>query len=353
MSNRSPPHFGIDQPSPRSICIIRLGAIGDLVQTIPLAGALKARWPEAHLTWVAPPLPAELLRGSPSVDEILHFRPRRGFAWFEELKELKRRLRARPFDVVLVPESGWTAALAGRLVPSTVRVGPARPRGRWFHDLLLSHRVPTAPMSHRIDEVLDFARAIGVEVEKPEWNLRLLAKEREQRNRFFQDLGEPACGVIMGTGDGRKDWPPDRWSPVINALHERWGLRVILLGGPGDRERITGDGVISRARGEPLDELGPDLRRLMWLVDGCRLVLGPDTGLLHLAAAMGTPVVGLFGYTNPRRFGPRGTGACRVADGYACTPGEEVGVNEQMRKGGMARVTPRMVLDQVAELLPG
>ncbi len=351
MSDRAPPRFGIERPPPSSICIVRLGAIGDLIQTLPLASALKARWPDAHLTWVAPPLPAELLRGSPSVDEILHFRPRRGLSWLQEIRELKQRLRARNFGVVLVPELGLTAGLAGRMVPSSVRVGPARTRGRWFHGLLLSHRVSPAPLAHRTEEVLDFARAIGVEVQEPEWSLRLLAREREQQVRFFRELGEPACGVIMGTGDGRKDWPPDRWSPVINALEERWGMRVILLGGPGDQERLTADGVISRSRGEPVDELGPDLRRLMWLVDGCRLVLGPDTGLLHLAAAMGTPVVGLFGYTNPRRFGPRGKAACRVADGYSHQPGEELRVTKEMRKDGMTRVTPRMVLDEVEEIL--
>jgi heptosyltransferase I len=351
VTDRAPPRFGIERPPPSSICIVRLGAIGDLIQTLPLASALKAKWPDAHLTWVAPPLPAELLRGSPSVDEILHFRPRRGLLWFQEIRGLRQRLRTRTFDVVLVPELGLTAGLAGRMVRSSVRVGPARTRGRWFHHLLLSHRVPKAPLAHRVEEVLDFARSIGVDIQEPEWSLRLLARERDQQTRFFQELGEPACGVIMGTGDGRKDWPPDRWSPVINALAERWGLRVILLGGPGPRERLTADGVISRSRGEPVDELGPDLRRLMWLVDGCRLVLGPDTGLLHLAAAMGTPVVGLFGYTNPRRFGPRGQGACRVADGYSREPGEELQVTEEMRRAGMARVTPRMVLDEVEEIL--
>ena len=96
-----------------------------------------------------------------------------------------------------------------------------------------------------------------------------------------------------------------------------------------------------------LDARRNDLRRLLWLLDGSRVVITPDTGPLHMARALEVPVVSLFGFTNPKRSGPYRRFTELIVDGYARFPGEDYPVSMERRAGGMARITPAMVLEKV------
>jgi heptosyltransferase I len=107
------------------------------------------------------------------------------------------------------------------------------------------------------------------------------------------------------------------------------------------------DEILQRTSAEVVDTLGDDLRRLVWIVEGSALTLSPDTGPLHISRAVGTPVVGLFGYTNPRRTGPYRAYQDLVVDGYARHPGEEYPI-EHAYRDGMKRITVEMVLEKVA-----
>ena len=134
----------------------------------------------------------------------------------------------------------------------------------------------------------------------------------------------------------------------IEALEDDFGLQPVLVGGPGAAEREIADRTLALTRARSvIDTLGDDLRRLVWTVDGSALVISPDTGPLHIARALETPVVGLFGYTNPKRSGPWRRDEDLVVDGYARTPGEAYPITPEYRDG-MKRVTVEGVLEKVA-----
>lgn len=118
------------------------------------------------------------------------------------------------------------------------------------------------------------------------------------------------------------------------------------MGGPSPEERRLADAILAGTRARVVDALADDVRRLVWLLEGSALVVSPDTGPLHIARALGRPVVGLFGHTNPRRSGPYRAFADLVVDGYAAYPGEEYPVSATPRDG-MRRVTVDAVLAKV------
>jgi heptosyltransferase I len=119
------------------------------------------------------------------------------------------------------------------------------------------------------------------------------------------------------------------------------------VGGPSEIEREAAAAITRLARVPVVHALGDDIRRLIWLLDGATVVLSPDTGPLHIANALGREVVGLYGYTNPLRYGPYGRGMEAVVDGYAVVPGEDYQPSMQYRPDGMARVTVDMVVEAV------
>jgi heptosyltransferase I len=341
-----PPHTTLPG-APERICIVRLSALGDVVHTLPLAAALKEAFPESRITWVTQPLPARVLEGSPVVDELLLFRRRSGLEALGEYRAFANAHRGKRFDLVLVPQVAFKAGLLSRLIAAPVRLGYDRRRASDLQWLFTNRRIAPGPRRHVVDEALEFARALGVTPGEARWGLALSPEEAQAKDRRFAQIDGPAAGVVVSTSDPRKNWPAERWAPIVDALEERWGFRVLLLGGPSSREREIADRIRTRCRTEPVDELGDDIRRLMWLLDGCSLVVSPDTGPLHIAVALGTPAVGLYGRTNPNVTGPYGPYRELVADGYARRSGEDYGTSRRYRSDGMERVTPRMVLERI------
>jgi heptosyltransferase I len=330
---------------------VRLSAIGDVVLTTPLAMALRSAWPSTRITWVAHPVPARLLEGCPGVDETLVFERRKGKAALEEYRRFREGLGARRFDLVLCPQRALKAGILTSLMPAPVKLGYDARRSSDLHMFFTTHAIPRRPRQHKVDEALEFAEAIGIEVSGPEWGLRVSSVERSQALARLAHPERPCCGVVVGTTHPDKNWPAERWAPVVDALAAERGFQVILLGGPSETERRIANDILRLSTTCPIDALARDPRQLMALVANCSLVVSPDTGPLHVAVALGVPVVGLYGRTNPVLHGPRGPSAPFVVDGFARSPGEDYGNLDRYRSEGMARITPEMVIQQIDRLL--
>ena len=138
-----------------------------------------------------------------------------------------------------------------------------------------------------------------------EWRITFSGGERAERDRFFDALGTTSvAGVVLATANPKKDWPAERYPRLVEALTRELGYRVLLIGGPGSRERAVAQLILEASGSTAVSGLGNSVRRMMWMVDGVDLLVCPDTGPLHVAHALATPVVGLFGHSNPARVGP-------------------------------------------------
>lgn len=333
---------------PRSIVIVMLSALGDAVHVLPVANALKRRWPETHLTWIIQPVPHALVRGHEAVDEFMVFRRRRGAAAWRSYAELGRGLRGRRFDLAVNLQVYFKAGLITALLKADVKLGFDRARARDLNWLFTTHRIPPRPPHHVQDQYFEFVRYLGIAPEPVEWRLRFTPEERAAQGAFFGGLDRPACAVVVGTSKPAKNWAPERYARLLETVEVEHGLRPVLVGGPAPAERAAAAAVMAASRARVVDALGNDVRRLAWLLDGAALVVSPDTGPLHLARALGTPVVGLYGYTNPKRYGPYGAFQDLVVDGYATHPGEAYPPRAVYRADGMGRITVEMAAAKVA-----
>lgn len=338
---------GWEGPPPREICIVMLSAIGDAVHVLPVANALKREWPDTRITWVIQPVPHALVAGHPAIDDFIVFRRRSGRAAWRSYQELREAFEGRSFDLLLGLQVYFKAGLITGLAPARVKMGFDRARARDAQWLFTNRRIPAREPQHVQDQYFEFLRALGVDERPVRWDLSLTEPERAAQNAFFGELDRPACAVVVGTSKPEKNWHAGGYARVLEVVEREHGLKPVLVGGPSPVERAMADEILSRTGADVVDALGDDLRRLVWILEGSTLLLSPDTGPLHVARALGTPVVGLFGYTNPKRSGPYGAYQDLVVDGYAEYPGEEYPLTHRYRDG-MKRVTVDAVLEKIA-----
>ncbi|HET9949430.1 MAG TPA: glycosyltransferase family 9 protein [Longimicrobiales bacterium] len=323
-----------------------LSAIGDAVHVLPVVNALKRAWPACRVTWVIQRGPHALVAGHPAVDELVVFRRERGPRAIRAYVALRRALRGRRFDLLLGLQVYLKAGLVTALVPARVKLGFDRRRARDLQWLFTDRRIPPHPEQHVQDQYFEFLRFLGVDPEPVVWSLAPTGAERAARDAFFARFDRPACAMVLGTSRPAKNWHAAGYARLAEELERRHGLLPLLVGGPSPVERRMADEVRARTRARVVDALGDNLRRLLWLLDGSALVVTPDTGPLHVARALGRPVVSLFGHTNPKRTGPYRAFQDLVVDGYAEHEGEDYPVTRAYRDG-MQRVTAERVLEKV------
>jgi heptosyltransferase I len=256
-------------------------------------------------------------------------------------------MRGRRFDLLLGLQVYLKASLVTALVPARVKLGFDRRRARDAQWLFTNRRIPARAPQHVQDQYFEFLEHLGVDPRPVTWDLRLTDREREVQAAFFGGLDRPACAVVVGTSRQDKNWEPERYARVLERVEREHGLRPVLVGGPSSDERRIADEILALTDARVVDALGDDLRRLVWTLAGSALVITPDTGPLHIARALETPVVSLFGRTNPKRSGPYRAYQDLVVDGYADYPGEEY-PPAPVYRDGMRRVSVEAVMEKVA-----
>jgi heptosyltransferase I len=331
---------------PREILIVMLSALGDAVHVLPVVNALKRTWPQSRITWVIQPVPHQLVKDHENVDELIIFHRRKGRAAVRSYRELRHSLRGRRFDLLINLQVYFKAGLITALAPARVKLGFDRKRARDLNWLFTTHRIPERPVAHVQDQYFEFIDFLGVETEPVEWRLRLTPAEQQAQQEFFAPLGKTAA-IVVGTSKPAKNWMPERYAQVIEELETTYGLRCVLVGGPSAIEQEAARRITELSRIKPLNALGNDVRKLLYLLAGATLVISPDTGPLHMARALDRPVIGLYGYTNPKRYGPYRKYQDLVVDGYAEYEGEDYPLNAEYRSDGMQRVTAAAVLEKV------
>jgi heptosyltransferase I len=324
--------------------IVMMSAVGDAVHVLPVINAIKRHRPSAHVTWVLQPGPATLVRGHEAVDEIVLFDRANGWRAFSDVR---RDLAARPFDVVLALQVYFKAGVVTSFTRAPVKLGFDRARARDLNWLFTTHRIPPHPVGQHVqDQYFEFLTALGIPHEPVEWKLGPWPDERAWQREFFAPIERPTAAIVVATSKPEKDWPPERWAEVADALYADFGLQPVLVGARSPREEHAERVILERTRHRPISALGSGLRRLVGIFDGSALVLSPDTGPLHISVALDRPVISLMGYTNPKRTGPYRRFQELIVDAYG-DPGEEYPVSMETRAGRMDRIRVRDVLDRV------
>jgi len=331
---------------PREICILMLSAIGDAVHVLPVATALKRAWPDTRITWVIQPVPWLMVRDHPAIDDFIVFRRRRGLQAWVGFHELMQEMRDRHFDLLIGLQVYFKAGLITALTPARIKLGFDRTRARDAQWLFTNDRIPARGQRHVQDQYFEFLEHLGIDPEPVDWGFDFTSEERRLQADYFEGIERPVCAVVVGTSKLEKNWNAEGYARVLEAVERDHGLQPVIVGGPSPVERGIADEILEKTEAHVIDELGDDLRRLMWILDGAALLISPDTGPLHIGRALGTPSVSLFGYTNPRRSGPWRAFEDLVVDGYAEYPGEEYPIMPTYRDG-MRRIEVADVLETI------
>jgi ADP-heptose:LPS heptosyltransferase len=348
-------------PRAERILVIRLGAVGDVVRTLPAAAGVRATWPRAHLAWLVEPASASLLAGQPWLDEVIVFprstlaaalRGARLGAFAREARAFTRRLREARFDLVIDFHAIAKSALLARLSGAPRRVSYAPPFAREGAAWLATDRARLHPLRQsRFDRNEALLRFLGSEAPLPR---RTLVVPREALARVDAALGAGPPPVVIhpGTSDATpyKRWTPAGYGAVARGLAAD-GVPCVVTSGPATSDREMAAAVLAEAGGAARPAPAtPTLLDLAALFARARLYLGADSGPMHVASAVGTPVLQLLGPTDPVENAP-----------YAGTPSRtlrvQVGCNPCRRGCGaalcMRLIAPADVLEAARELLAG
>jgi heptosyltransferase I len=287
-----------------SFLIVRLGALGDIVHTLPLAAALRARFPEARLDWLVDVRHRAVLSLVPGLSNVAAVDTRR---WRGEsgVPAVVARLRQARYAMAFDPQGLLKSALLARLSGAARVVGlSARHLRERTARFCYTETIEPGDERHVVRKNLALARVAGIDDAPLVFPLAEPAADVAARVRGSLGLGPDAPFALVNPGAAwpNKRWPPERFGAVAAHLAARHALRSAVLWGPG--EAPLAEAVVAASEGTAVAAPPTTLGELVALLRAARLVLSGDTGPLHLAAALGTPVVGLFGPTDPERNGP-------------------------------------------------
>jgi heptosyltransferase I len=287
------------------IVIVRLSAIGDVIHAMPVASALRKRFPKAFLTWIGAEPSAELLRGHEAIDELIVL-PRRWLRSPRRIWELRRCLHAWKLDLAIDAQGLAKSAIAAWLSGARRRIGFGDQWGREGSRWLYTDRVQTKS-EHTVDRTLELLRPLGIERPAVRFAVPEGDPERQAAARFLREaeINGPYAVVHSGAGWPSKRWLPERFAAVAEHLGRAWRLPVMVVWA-GNEERQLAERIVAGSNGNA--HLAPprNLRELAALSRRARLFVSADSGPLHLAAAVGTPCVGLYGPFPVARHGPYG-----------------------------------------------
>lgn len=282
------------------LLVVRLGSMGDIVHALPAVAALRAAHPTAQLDWVVERKWLDLLAGCPAISQVI---PQdRGL---RASLRLVRELRARRYDVAVDFQGLYKSAALAFFSGARGRLGFAATHAREGGAANFYTQRVTPAGAHVVDMNLSLARAAGAAESPAQFPLHIKGDadvwlDRQLAARRLADF----YVLCPGGGWRSKCWPAEQYGHLHRRLAERHGWRGVVTYGPGERALAEAARLVA---GEPEPfVLGTDVAQLMALLRRAKFVVAADTGPLHLAAALGTPVVGLFGPTDPQRNGPYG-----------------------------------------------
>jgi heptosyltransferase I len=293
-----PAPFSTANP-PQSVCLLRTSAIGDVTHVVPMIRTLQSAWPGTRLTWIVGKLERKIVGDIGGV-EFITFDKSAGWRAFGEVR---RQLAGHRFDALLHLQVALRANLLSTLVHAPLRIGYDAARSRDLHGLFVNRRIAARTGEHVLDAMASFLEKLGLKQTSVQWNIPIPEEAAAFADGHFPD-DVPTLLVSPCSSHRLRNWLPERYAAVIDHASRR-GWRVALCGGPGAYEREFGNAIVEKAKSKPVDLIGKDtLKQFLALARRASLVLSPDSGPMHMANAVGTPVLGLHAASNPNRSGP-------------------------------------------------
>jgi 3-deoxy-D-manno-octulosonic-acid transferase/heptosyltransferase-1 len=310
-----------------NILIVKLSAIGDVIHTLPSLAALRWLYPDAHITWVVEEAAADLVKNHPYLDAVLISRRK---SWskdllngqfrnpLEEMRTFMKTLRQRPYDLVIDFHGLFKSSIIVFLSGGKRKLGYDSLQE--LSGLFLNEKIPEDMNKHAVDRYLDFPRYLGAKIDNVQFILPS-HKEAEEKMRIFLDKNNLQDKEFIAINPvaywETKLWNNENFAKLADLINNKLQMKVVFTG--SEKEPI--EKITSLMTTESINSGGATtLLDLAYLYKKARIVITTDSGPMHLAAAEETPVIALFGPTDPARTGPYGTGHTIIRTELPCSP---------------------------------
>ncbi|KZM38952.1 lipopolysaccharide biosynthesis protein [Marinomonas sp. SBI22] len=272
------------------IAIVRLSALGDVCHAMSVVTAIRKRYPNAEITWITGKLEADLVSMMPDI-KIVTYQKSSGL---KGMLAIRKQFINESFDVLLHMQWSSRASLLTRMLKAKTRIGFAKSHSREKQHWFVNTLAPEPRGRHVLDTLMSMAEAIDVPHAKPSWQLEVPKRQTELPNDYI--IINP-CGSKV-----TKNWTLEGYRKLIEHLISK-GEKVVLTGGPTKTEI---EFVKAIAQGYELDNLvgKTSIKELTAVIRDAKLIISPDTGPVHIATVVNTPMVGLYALSNPERTGP-------------------------------------------------
>jgi heptosyltransferase I len=363
------------------ILLIKPSALGDVVHTIPILVKLRARYPDALIDWLITPENADLVRDHPALSRAIMFRrnefARFGLNWSATAGpfELLAAIRQAHYDLVIDLHGQFRSAIATIATGAPIRIGFDRPRrrprrasasrspavpgehgwtgareGAW---IAYTHRIPIPTLDvHAVDRYLWLAPMLGLDDGPPDLRIYLAPRETLRVDNLLLAHGvaeRPLAVLVPGTIWETKHWNVDGFAQVGRHLHAS-GFEVVIAGTA--RDSVLSRAIVDKCPGAHDLTGQTTVAGLVALIQRAAICVTNDSGSMHVAVAVGTPVVSVFGPTNPVWIGPYGRSHAVVRADVSCAPCYLRRIRQCPRDHlCMREVTPTMVIDRVESVL--
>ncbi|MCW9699242.1 MULTISPECIES: glycosyltransferase family 9 protein [unclassified Avibacterium] len=284
---------------PKSICILRLSAIGDVCNALSAVQQIQRYWENTQITWIVGKTESQLLQNVKGI----RFIPYDKKTGWKGIWALWKTLRNEHFDVLLNMQTALRASMISLGIKATYKVGFSQNRAREGQWLFTNRKINEPNNPHVLAGFWAFVDYLGLPVDNPKWDLGIGEKERSAVRQFIDPTRKNLL-ISPCSSKLEKDWLAERYAEIANIAHSQ-NINVILCGSTAFREQAMIEKIIALCDFQPVNASGKtslvELAALIGMVD---LLIAPDSGPAHIATAQGTPVIGLYAYHNPLRTGP-------------------------------------------------
>ncbi len=287
-------------PSNFHIAIVRFSALGDVVMVAAAVRALRHSLPAATITWFTSPLAYAILRGMEGVNFEVIEKPRS----LADYQAFYRIFRHRRFDVVLAMQANLRINLLYPALRAPVKIGFDRTRAREGQWLFCNRRIPFRD-DHLVDSFLAFVETLTGRPVSADWGLPVDESDMHWAREQLQGLPKPWVAIHPHASKTERNWLPERYAEVVTQAVARWQCGIVLTGGNASSEQTLCEQLAHHASGRTLNLCGRTTpKQLSALLGEVDVLVAPDTGAVHIARAMGTPVIGLYAVASPKLTGP-------------------------------------------------
>ncbi len=284
---------------PKSICILRLSAIGDVCNTVAAVQAIQRQWPTTEIVWITGKLEAQLIGDLDGI-KVIVFDKKQGWAGY---RALWAELKSYHFDALLHMQYAFRASIATLGIKAKYKLGFDAVRSQDFQTLFTNVKVPSPDSMHVLNGLLAFGNTLGISDMSPRWQIDYTAQDAQWAQEQL-DTTKRNIVIVPAASKAYKNWTAEGYTEVIKHAHAlNWN--IILAGSPAQIEIDLAADIESRLP-QPVSNLvgKSSLKQMLALLDKADLVIAPDTGPAHMANAVNTPVIGLYAHHNPQRTGP-------------------------------------------------